>query len=660
MRVTIKNLNIEYFKGIQKKEFAFNGLNAVLTGENETKKTTVKDAFHWLFYGKDSAGRTDSGKGSFAVRPHYENGDPIEGVTVMVEAEMNAEGEIHTLRKEQAENKIKGKITGYTNQFFVDGGLLLKKDFDKFIAEHYAAEDVCKLLTDVFYFCGELHHLKRRAILVELAGEVKRPEGFDDMHERANGQELEAYRKALVFKRDGDKNHDGYKKEQEKIPTRMEEILKGMEQPEGSLEATSKSRDEAKKKLESLKTVRSGVLAAESDRQKLIGEKNRLTVEIKKREIDLQNDPARTQAITDEKAKITARLSQMGNVITEREGKLSQAKTKKQSIESRIKIKQNALESVRREQKHVESEPSPDICYACKQELPEAMKAQVAKERAAKIADIQALGNEAQKEIDDWTVEIEILDDSILNLKKVIDTAKESLEAERDSAANRIKVLDAQMKKLPPVVPEQDQVYFNLLTELRELEAEIGEPAAEQLEKLNRQIEVCEGELNTLNGILNKYDRIESDRARIIELKDREKELAQLIADIDKEIDLIKQYNLAYSRLVEEAVNDKFEHTTFKLFDFQINGEIDDRVCEAMNKGSKWVDMSTGQKIFVGTDVINTLSEHYGIVPPLFIDHAGEITLPIVTKAQTIKLKAVDGVKQLTLTTEAKEKAKVA
>ena len=50
--LTLNNLKIENFKGLRSFELDLNGDNAEIAGENETKKTTIKDAFHWLLFDK--------------------------------------------------------------------------------------------------------------------------------------------------------------------------------------------------------------------------------------------------------------------------------------------------------------------------------------------------------------------------------------------------------------------------------------------------------------------------------------------------------------------------------------------------------------------------------------------------------------------------------
>jgi exonuclease SbcC len=53
MQIKLKELKITNFKGIEHFEAAFNHITNVF-GENATGKTTIMDAFLWLFFGKNS------------------------------------------------------------------------------------------------------------------------------------------------------------------------------------------------------------------------------------------------------------------------------------------------------------------------------------------------------------------------------------------------------------------------------------------------------------------------------------------------------------------------------------------------------------------------------------------------------------------------------
>ena len=59
-KIMLKSLEIVNFKGVRFLQLDFTQQVTVIKGENGTGKTTIFDAFHWLLFGKDSTGRSDS------------------------------------------------------------------------------------------------------------------------------------------------------------------------------------------------------------------------------------------------------------------------------------------------------------------------------------------------------------------------------------------------------------------------------------------------------------------------------------------------------------------------------------------------------------------------------------------------------------------------
>jgi hypothetical protein len=57
-----------------------------------------------------------------------------------------------------------------------------------------------------------------------------------------------------------------------------------------------------------------------------------------------------------------------------------------------------------------------------------------------------------------------------------------------------------------------------------------------------------------------------------------------------------------------------------------------------MFNGVPYSNLNHGARINVGLDIINTLAEHYGFAPPVFIDNAEAITQLLPTRGQMIRL----------------------
>src|SRR5690606_25271113 len=84
-------------------------------------------------------------------------------------------------------------------------------------------------------------------------------------------------------------------------------------------------------------------------------------------------------------------------------------------------------------------------------------------------------------------------------------------------------------------------------------------------------------------------------------------------------------------------INSRFRRARFKLFRQLVNGGVE-QTCETLLNGVPWPSINGAGKIQVGFDIINTLAEHYGFAPPIFIDDAVTITNIPATKGQQIRL----------------------
>jgi hypothetical protein len=270
----------------------------------------------------------------------------------------------------------------------------------------------------------------------------------------------------------------------------------------------------------------------------------------------------------------------------------------------------------------------------------------MAKKREEMAAAIATRGNVAKKLVNEANLTLESLQGDLRQLQGKLAVAKVSLSQYETERAEKSQKLDTAIAGHVKPKPENDHTWLGLCEQIAKAEAAIGPSINEQMTELEASRKVALDDLTSINQTLAQADQIAKATARIVELQETERKLAQQIADIDKQLADIDDYKAAESKLIESAVNGKFKHVTFKLFNRLLNGSIED-TCEAMLNGVPYADMSGGQKIMVGIDIINTLSAHYQLSVPLFLDNAERFTLPIEATSQVIQLFAKKGVKKL-------------
>lgn len=665
MEIKINSLFIESFKGIKKFEVNFDPTNTIIKAENGKGKTTIYDAFLWLLFDKDSTGRKD-----FGIRPLDDNNKAIEGIVAVVQAELEIDGKSHIFRKEHHENIIKKQVRGYSTKCEIDEVVKTVTQYNDYISE-IIPEDAFKMLTNLKHFTS-LHWTAQRKVLQEIAGNIGDPTGFESLIESLNGRTIEDYKKVLA----GQKSR--LQDEQDEINPRLDEINKTLESyTEADTSELEKQRDIIKGKISKVDELRQNCLNDETARQQKINTLNNLNGQKISREAELKNDTSGIKTLLDEKQTIESNIAAARQKAVTARSNISIVSTQIQSKQCELQGLIDSKNAILAEYKKAESEDpiagiksEADTCFNCGQKLPanklaenESKRIKAMEEAKAaqvtRLENINKRGKSAFESIQKVRAEIETLSEQLKNLNIEQAKAQTEFDNAEKSKTKRFAEIDKAIKENKTVPPEQDEKWRNILAEITKLENEIGEPVSEQLNALEERKNLLNNELAEINRTLAQADNIKATHKRIAELSDRKRELAQLIANVEKQLNDIANYNMERCKLLDKAVNGKFKHVNFKLFDYQFNGEIKE-CCECTLIGVPYSDLSYGQKIFVGIDIINVLSAHYGISVPLFIDNAEGLTLPVEFDGQTIQLMAQAGVSKLTIVISSEKTRKVA
>ncbi len=642
MEIELDWIKILNFKGIKNFEVEFGG-NAVIAAENGVGKTSVFDAFLWLLFGKDSTGRKD-----FEVIPLDKDNQPIKGLVTTVEACLRIDSVAHVFKKELHENVVKGQLRGYTTACSIDDVPKKVGEYADYITE-LIPEDKFKLLTDLDYFNGKMHWKEQRNTLSDVAADYEAPEGFEKLHEALNGRTIDDYKKVLKGQK------DGYAKERDEINPRMDEIQKSLDgyadEDLPDTKTLEAQRVTVTQEISKLRVDRSNLMGAEAKRQNTIEAINWLKNRKAERESELKNDTSGIKTLLDEKQELEIKLAEKQQELNNTKHLIEQEVNNQANVEAKMNKCICLRTELSEEYQQVKQEPANGTCYACGQALPEAKLAELETQRQAKLKDIEKQGFEQKEKVDEYKAKLDQINQNILTSQKILGQATAELAELEKGKQKRFAEIDEAIKNNPTTPPEKDERWLDIYESIKKFESELGEPVGKQLEDIETMRISKENALERINSLLNNHDNIVKAAQRIKELESREQELAQLIADVEAQLAMIDEYNMSESKAIEQAVNGLFKHVEFKLFDYLLNGEIKE-CCEATLNGVPYKDMSTGQQIFVGLDIVNVLSSNYGISAPLFIDHAESITLPLETELQTIKLFAKEGVSQLTVEKE--------
>lgn len=246
--------------------------------------------------------------------------------------------------------------------------------------------------------------------------------------------------------------------------------------------------------------------------------------------------------------------------------------------------------------------------------------------------------------------ELEILTQSGISMKNQIEECKTRIQ-EYENEIQRSELLISGMKQeleeafsnQETLKPFEETATFEMMAsavdKARVELADMKTSTAPREAAINEQLSVARGNLQFNESKLAQLKSAVSMKQSIDELKVHERELAKEIEKIDKGIFLIGEFIKAKVRMTDEKVSSMFKLARFRMFEKNLGDDGIKEGCEVLYNGVPYTtDLNNGMRINVGLDIINTLSRHYNITAPLFIDNSESVTQLEPVNAQMIRL----------------------
>lgn len=668
MQIKLKSLHIENFKGIKLLDVAF-GDKTKIKGQNAAGKTTVFDAFTWLLFNKNSAGEE-----KFNVRPLNADGNRVDNVEIKVVAVMEVDGKEVELSKVQKQNWVKKRGTdtavlqGNVNSFEIDGYPKSEADYKAYISG-LVAEDLFKMLTNPQYF-SSMKWKEQRDILMKFVSDISdvelaqgNPEFADLIPELEKAPSTDDIQKKFA------KALSEWKKKQAEIPVRIDELSKSLVQIDVAEQELAKNDLERRiAEIDSkIKDAGSAVSDLRSEEMQLqfdmSGIMQTMNRELSQKRMELENHILDCENISSwnrDKARISEKLISNNKLAIESAEKKRSELGAEYNAE-KAKVFDETLYLFHEEEWQFDENST--ICKSCGQTLPadkieqikadfEARKAkekeslkrrlEIAKEdfatrKNSNLEEIKAKGFEQKRIIEDLTAKNEQLQAEIESLKK----------QEQDVIAKQNE-LSKQLEELPAEVDySQNEEYVKLKARHDEVLAEIAKADSLGHDELMFQFEEEKkellAELDYVKAEIAKASKNVEIEERIGELEEEQKEVGQKVADQEKMLYLLDKFIEKKMDMVSEEINKHFRYVSFRLFREQLNGGIVP-TCEIKYVKESRGDLNNGHRIIAGLDIIQSLSELYGVTATIFVDNAeslNEFNLPDMV-AQMILLAVSD------------------
>ena len=666
-KIEVREIRLTDFKGQQDKKVGF-GHRAIVSGKNGCGKTTLADAFMWVFCDKDY-----SLKSNPDIRP-----DDGRECLPRVDVDLVIDGKPVSVAKFQKRTESKpkdgkpGKVA-LSNKYEINGVPKAERDFKADLKERGFDFDNFLMLSHMEIFT-DLKDADARKILfsmsdgagksdLEIAKTVPDCAELVPLLETYKADEIKAMNSATL------------KKAEEQLKAIPNQII-GMEQSKvdtdvAELELQKNALQEQLSDLEK-QIAQAGNEKAGEIKAELAGLRTKL----------LEIDSKAKANLLEQKSSVCNKVS---TLELDRNIKTSELNRKTSALESLRAQKKDLLEKLQNARTQypkikdtewdntalecVKSETFKDadtICPTCGQNLPpeqieqlkrrfeqkkqerinQQLKANEEWERdkKRKLDEVIQVGNkasadmkEAHKQEETLTSEISKLTDELEHIKTSLDAENKNLEAipkEPDFSGN------AKYQQILASIKEKQQ-------ELNSLDD--GEEAKKQL---SEQLSGKKQELAAVNqriGEANNNVRIDE---QIEKLQESQKQYAQSKADAQMILDELKSLSMAKNTAFEDAVNQYFDGVKVELFDTQKNGEVVDAcIWYVQDKDGNWKKLvgnaNTALMMKGKIAIMDGLQKFYGVSYPIFVDCAAELDnsslAGIKADAQLIFLKVAEG-----------------
>lgn len=630
-------LTLENFKGHGLRVVEFSPTITRVYGANGTGKTSLFDSFCWMLWAKDSDDRTQSGNVSFYPFDPDKQGEVLHNVVIKVEAVLEIGGAQHVLCRTMQEKWTTPngtelpRFTGNETKLYIDGLAVKTNQFDAFIKENINPE-MFKLTSNPWYF-PTLHWKEQRRILMELVGDISN----DDV--LAADASLEPLRNELASRKPEDckklwqQQQKAAVKDLEKTVLLINENRKHLPQIEN--EAEVKAELEAQrlvlmKPLEKAMQEKADILSGTA---------------VSKKQAEAKVLEAKLDVIrAEQREKIAAVRKPFDEQIAALEAEAKTAaetvKPYRQTVvnlDNAIRENEEKLKVLQDSWQAVDAEEFNDVCPCCHRPYP---PEQIADQRAAfnrskaeRLEKIEADGNA----LFDKNEENKAQRDAAM--KEVQRLSKLDLEMP-DKRSEIMKRREEAVQALPPMENRQD--WFEASEDLKRINHEIEELHIDVKLKLmdaEKAIENAQKPVGDIDVKLAEIKAAEATRALIKDYTKQQQTLREQHDELALKLSLIKKFDEIKAVMTTEKVKAILPGMDFKLFNYNNTNEGYTETCELVKDGKPYANLSNGEKIAVGCELIAAISKHYGVSNPVWIDNAEATTKHLETNGQAILLR---------------------
>lgn len=665
MRMILKSLHIENFKGVKDKTYEF-GKTTRVSGMNRRGKTTIGEAWYWLTSDKNYELVSNPN-----IRP-----DNVEDCIPTVTANVGVDEKEITLSKMQKRKVGKPDKNGVskvtiTNTYEINSVPKTERDFKAYLEELGFEFDKFLICSHPNVFTKDLSLKKKqdemRKYLFTMASEKTDLEIAQMDKETADvAKLLESYK----FEEIEAMNNASKKKAVEQLDAIPNQII--------GLEKAKVDVDVAEQELAKADLTRR---IAECDK-KIAGADHPLD-ELRDKEMRLQLDisgitqtmnrelsnrryeiDADLRGCEDELKHLEQTISLKENQIVGNEKAITDADAERKKIGEKYNAEYakafDEAPYLFDESKWVFDENS-TVCSLCGQKLPEdkieQLKADFESRKEKAKADAEEKLKAKRFKFDtDKKVELNRLNTIGTEKKELIteltkknadlNTEIDALKKQEQDAIAKKEELSNQLSEIPSEADyTQNEDYVKLKAERDKVLADIEKLESDGADKIVTDLKVekadLQSQLDEVNKIIAQAENNVQIDDKIADMQHKQNEYGQAKADAERILYQLKEVSKRKNKLLVEEINQHFGIVRWKLFDFQKNGEYKEVCIPTVLDEETGIykvfgeTTNTGREIEAKIDICNSFQKFFNMYVPIFLDGAESINDEYVPAVDT-------------------------
>lgn len=648
MQVVIKKIILENYRCFPQRSVDFHQRTRI-SGRNKQGKSTIMSAYLDVMTGKGADGTVADG-----IRPHDENGVDFDKVDIVRELHLEIDGKPVVIRKitKQKWRKPRGQseeiFDGNATEYEVDGFPMSGTKFTEFIGR-IAPADVLLMCSNAQPFLDKMRNstADARKTLESISGfsidSFIAQNGYQAVAEITKGHSVEdtlkKLRKELTAqkKKVDEKNTEvKYEKNRktEAIDISALELTKG--EWREKLAAVDLEEQQLEQAVKAFEELHAEIADLQSKRFLIINnERKRLEEQHAEGASKISPLKAKKFSLENSLKNLEASLPLIEKTIISSAERLNQARKDYADYAAR-EFDETELHRIEAEEMSEDS----FICPTCGQhflaEKVDEIIAEFKEEKKRRIEEELHKRDAFYKE-DDERYEM-IVERGNLAKEGLAAATKDKedcekriaeITAEIQSVTSEIENLTGELEKLPKEVDlSANKEYQRLSKQIADKQAQFSslDSGAEKRSEFRQRRNEYNAELNKIEAqILKAQADSEEKEQRLAKLEKEQRELGQVEADLQRQIDTVMEFSRRKNEALAAAINPYFDHFHFEFLEYTQEGNPVETL-KIVCGGTDYFDgLNHSDQILCNVSLVCGLQKLNGLNIPVFIDDAESV-----------------------------------